>query len=251
MNQSCEATMKKLIFLLTAFLVMCVNGKPAYAAGELINLQFGGGDAATNGGAVNNVEGQYWNYIVSEGTQSLTNMVYADGMTTSTVSVNETMTTSTGMVTNATAYTGKDIGLMTGYFSTSDVQHGTFSFTGLTAGEYKVYVYSQRETGNNSYLNLGLTTAGHSYAINIANNSDLTGLTSGTGLNPAANWASQKVLVGADGTLNMTTGFNNAINGIQIEAVPEPGSVILLGVGGIFVLGALRIRAKEGTAVNA
>jgi hypothetical protein len=49
-------------------------------------------------------------------------------------------------------------------------------------------------------------------------------------------------------------GGQGDVNGIQIEAteaVPEPGNTILLGVGGIFVLGFLKMRRNENTVFNA
>jgi hypothetical protein len=46
------------------------------------------------------------------------------------------------------------------------------------------------------------------------------------------------------------------VNGIQIasmksrEAVPEPGSVMLLGVGGILVFGFMNLKARKESVFN-
>jgi len=160
----------------------------------------------------------------------------------------------TTSATTGTSMASPDTNLMKGFATTDATHTGSFNFTSLAQGYYNVYVYSQNTTGLTSKVNMTATTAGHSYTFTINNlTSTQTALTPTPDVN--GNWIMQTVYVGADKKLSMAVGNNTLINGMQIEstiaAVPEPGSVILLGVGGVFVLGLMKLRSKDESALAA
>ena len=246
-----DAIVKRLFFLLTAFCLMSFTSAGAYAGvGDVINLQLGtSGYDYTGSAAINNGD-QTWN-LIEFSDDTLVNMKDSNGQN-SDISVTTSMDEDAGLAWNDSAFAGPsdydssaDRTLMLGYLSTVS-NTGSINFSGLEAGTYKVYVYSQVGTGVNSNLDLTANDVG----FNLSNNGDLTTLTEGK------NWVSHTVQVGSDGTLNMTIGTYSQINGIQIEAVsdiqavPEPRSIGLFGVGSIFILAIMRLRSKGSYALG-
>jgi hypothetical protein len=234
--------MKKLIFLLSALLVMCFTGIQGYAApGDLINIKLGGSPSYDNGAAINDLGNQYWNSFAATD-QATWAPLFKSNLTLSGASIEYNMTGTKGLDATGTAFPdgGIDTPLMRGYVSTDNFNTGTLDIQGLTAGTYTVYVYSQIDKNQTSSLNM--TANGVNFTL--TNNGSLTSLTQNQ------NWVSKNVVVASNGLLNVSFATNNQINGMQIlEAVPEPGSIVLLGMGGIFVLGLKKLRSKEESAV--
>ena len=233
--------MKKIILSIFATVLLGMNSVAYGAVGDIINIQLGSGAPLyDNGAAINDDSGQTWNRIILEDEQTIANLQYSDG-SFSGVSVNDYMSGTAGLSKTATAFPEgtTDQPLMRGYLFTDEDETGYINLTGLDAGTYKVYVYSQ--VGTDLPGNLDMTANGASYSL--SNNGDSTSLIEGT------NWMVKTVTVAADGKLSMSFAENSQINGLQIEAVPEPGSVVLLGIGGAFVLGLKRLKSKEESAV--
>jgi hypothetical protein len=237
--------MKKIISLLIALILLCSNSGNLYAGiGDVINIQLGGSPPYDNGAAMNDNANQYWNAYSATDITSWATLRYSTGLV-STASLEYNMTGTKGLDASGTAFlpAGIDTPLMRGFVSTDAYNTGTLNIQGLAAGTYKVYLYSQADKNVASTLNVSVNGVGYS----LATDGTLSTLTSGTG----GNWAMQEVVVTSNGQLNMTFAANSTINGIQIASVPEPGSVILLGAGGIFALGLKRVRSKEEAHVNA
>ena len=234
--------MKKLIFLLSALLVMCFTSGTGYAdPGDIINIKFGGSPAYNNGAAINDASGQYWNSFAATDQEEAADLYYSD-FTDSEATIVYNMTGTKGLDPTGTAFPNGNIDkpLMRGFISTDAYNTGTLTISGLSAGTYTVYVYSQVDKNLTSTLDM--TANGTNF--DLTNNGSLTALT----LNQ--NWTSHDVIVGSDGLLNVSFGTNNQINGLQlVEVVPEPGSLALIGVGSLFALGFKRLKSKEESAV--
>ncbi len=250
--------MKKLTVLITALAVTCFSGGRAYAAvGDVINLQLGSSFSFYDlGGAIDSTPGQTWNQIVSSGSNSFGELQLSGGMGSGVSLDYYYMDGSSNTVT--TSFTDlNNQPLMVGFLSNGDLSTGTFQFSGLAAGKYKIYVYSQIDSGTPSTLDVTPITSVSTYSkISFANAGNYTGFTNATNTG-FGNWAVKTVDVGnaigpdygsANLVLNVST--LSSINGIQIQAVPEPGSVVLLGLGGVFMLGIIRLRSKDEAELN-
>lgn len=143
--------------------------------------------------------------------------------------------------------------LMNSYAQAVPGDVGIVEFTGLTPGSYRVYVYSQNE--NNEPNNAVQITA------NTVNFSTVASDGLRNYFESPYNYAAATVIVGNDTKLLMTFSGLSAttqgdVNGIQIasmksiEAVPEPGSVMLLGVGGILVFWFMNLKARKESEFN-
>lgn len=236
--------MKKLIFLLSALLVMCFTSMQGYAdPGDIINIKLGASPSYDNGAAINDASGQYWNSFASTDQEASASLRYSD-ISASGASITYNMTGTKGLDATGTMFPdgGIDTPLMRGFVSTDNTNTGTLTISGLSAGTYKVYVYSQID--KNLTSNLDMKANGVDFTL--TNPGNLTALTSGE------NWISHDVIVSSDGLLNVTFGTNNQINGMQvIEAVPEPGSIVLLGIGGALLFGFRKLNSKEESSVIA
>ncbi len=252
--------MKKITFLIAALIATCFSGNEVSAAtGKIIDIQMGTGSAYTYGAAIDpnpSMATQTWNRFQAPGQRTYTALKYSDN-TLSSVSVTENMPTTGSWATYpATAFTNaRDVKLMEGALSTGVTQTGSYSFSGLTAGTYNMYIYSQGKYNVSSGVHLTATTTGHSYSVNFSNNGDLTQLTQANpGDSYVGNWVMQTIVVGSNGLLNLNVQSNSLINGIQLQQdltpVPEPGTVVLLGVGGVFMLALVKLRTKESSEAN-
>lgn len=248
--------MQKKIFLLTSIIVACFSGGSAYG-GNLINIQLGNLATLYTDGAAINDGNQTWTQFIKNGTRTYTNLKYSDN-TTSAVSVTESMSTTSNWQSTVTSFTNAtDLPLMRGALSTGAAGSGYFYFKGFTAGVYDIYIYSQGKTADPvNNININVVTSAGTKSIQFTNDKNATILQQATSIK-AGNWYKTSVVVNTavagygDGQNNLilTLGSNQLINGIQIaqvsNVVPEPNSIMLLGVGGVFVLGLMRIRAKQ------
>ncbi len=233
---------KKLLCVLVGMCAMVLASTPSYAAvGQLINVKLGASSAYSDGAAFNNVHPQIWNSFASAIQEDATPLVLAGGSGFKG-NITYSMIGTNGLVPSGTSMGSPDTALFTGYLLTDNFHTGAFHITGLDSGTYDLYVYSQRETGQTT--NLNLTVNGVDASLLNKSNSTLTELT----LNE--NYVKRSVTVGSDGQLNFVVGqlgSNSYINGFQLyhsSSTPEPASLVLLGVGGL--LGASRLKKKSG-----
>jgi hypothetical protein len=243
--------MKKLAIQLFIVIVTYFSGEYAQAAvGQIIDIRLGGATSPTTytlGGAISGLTNQTWNNIrTANKVTSAGPLMFSDN-TASTVYGTYFMDGSVGSVT--TAINTTDSGLMKGY-GKAGTANSYCDFTGLSAGTYNVYVYSQAARNTQAVLNLTATTSGgHTYHFDLSSTGSLTKLTEGS------NWMMQSVFVGADGKLNMSLGVNSFINGLQLVQtsavpVPEPGSIALIGVGAVIFAGMSKMRDQKERGIE-
>ncbi|NTW53938.1 MAG: PEP-CTERM sorting domain-containing protein [Chlorobaculum sp.] len=244
--------MKKVSFILSSYIVALFACNTAYALNhaDIISIRMGTLNSSityTGDAAIDNGSAETWNRATASGNKSITNLKLAKDGSPSGVSVSYYMTTSGnfGAAGTSIPLTNIDQPLMRGYMLTDSSHTGNFNFSGLTAGNYTVYVYSQMGKNATSYINMGASTQGHTYStISLTNPGTASTLTYGV------NWIKESVTVGSDGLLNLSFANNNQINGIQIQALPEPNSLILIGVGGVFVFSFMKRKQIVDSTVN-
>ncbi|NTV67109.1 MAG: PEP-CTERM sorting domain-containing protein [Chlorobaculum sp.] len=235
--------MKKVIgALMASAIVLATSGGVAHAAtGQMVDLDVqgstydGSGPVLTNGA-------DYYMYSISSATGETNKpipLVEASGSSTNarlayTADASTAINTALGMSTTmaATPY----VLLFDGYMNSDSV--GSITFSRLDASKnYEMVVYAQREVGQATSLKINGTQV-------ITNASNLSALTQATAANSLnGNYAYISGLTSnSSGVLSFT--YQGQISGLQIKelpaAVPEPASVMLLGVGGL--LGAYRMR---------
>lgn len=233
--------MKKIRYILTAMLAMALPGKAVLAdTGDIINIKFGGSPFYSNGAAINDVTGQYWNSFASTDQDDWAELSYSTGNVT-TASIQYDMTGTKGLDASGTAFPNGNIdkALVRGFVSTDNINKGVIRIQGLETATYDLYVYSQIDKNLTSHLNFtanGVTGA-------LTNNGGLTELIQGH------NWLKSSVAVNSSGLLTIALDVNSQINGVQIvqtsseiSVVPEPGAIALLGTGCLFILRSRKMK---------
>lgn len=242
--------MKKRTMLLMALVAMCFASNEAGAATSLINIQFGRGrsDDIYYGGGVVNTDPTLnltWNQV-NDTYYDPFELLYSDGEKSKVylsvdVSGEVVQVASSSSAINDTDPTKK---LMLGYLSNDDTYFANMYITGLNPGLYNIYVYSQGAIGSQSELSATATVESGTYVIYLQNDGYTDYVNQDT---EGKNWLMAPVLIGSDGNLSVSVNESSisTLNGFQIEAVPEPGSVILVGIGGVIILGRFRINLNK------
>lgn len=117
----------------------------------------------------------------------------------------------------------------------------TLSLSGITYGQYNLYVYFSSDTaGRTGTIALGGTTYDFSTegpAAIAGPNAALSQSTDTSGANPTADYVVFSGLTGASQTVNLAIGNGGGISAFQIVAVPEPGTLALASLGGLALVG--------------
>lgn len=266
--------MKKMLssVVAIAMIALCGTAEASVPDGGLININFGvsGSNMYTGLADVTwaapletapqqNGSGNYtWNNVAENSSSSITNLLFSDA-TSSLVSVSWS-----GKVNNGqqTTMPGPAESLMKGQLlpdtvvpNTKKDKSGFITFTGLTSGSYRLYVYSQPQKNKDELLNLTLNEDGTS-ARTMTPANTLTAFSDGTNGNVTVFDLSTEYPPTSTQTLNftsvVTTGQNSTslggISGVQLYRVsgpaPEPASMTLLVVGALIAL-ACRLFRKS------
>ena len=199
------------------------------AEAQSFNVNFGlSAPLSTSFGAAANQAG-VWNIINNGNAATLQNLA---GTNTS-VQMTVTADNFSGLGGN---HTGDLLSLLDLNFFTNGTSW-VVSVVGLTDGLYDLYYYAP----SNGSIDTGAFTVNGLNAANITgdNTSPLT---------QGLNWQVLNNITVTGGTLTMTAppGFTG-LGGLQLVAVPEPGTAALLGGGLVFVLiHSIRRRPKAG-----
>ncbi len=250
--------MKKILSLLAALSLFGFNS--ASAVVPLINVNYttttGGG---YTGKAVIGYDGDQWNTISLGRGASFSNTTF--NLINSSGSATGVSVTTTGqgsidsggwLPTESWQYSGfhytSYVGLMDGYLfahgSNPSNAYGTITFSGLaSSSSYDVYIYTQGDTATPN-RQLGVTVDGIDYTTTPS-------VASASTFIEGQNYLKINALTDASG--NLAISYNQQameanINGIQIAgSVPEPGTVVLLGIGGIALAAVRKRNANETT----
>jgi|APHig6443718053_1056840.scaffolds.fasta_scaffold01557_13 hypothetical protein len=222
---------------------MGLSGSSLYAAtGDLININFGSG--YESGAAYSEGEELSWNEE-SRPSGNDTSVYSAEGDRLSGVIFSWASDGYT--VLNTSTFTSAPY-LMDSYIYTTNKQ-GSFSFSGLSEGTYTLYIYSQSELSGQA---LSVSIAGTAYSTTLSNASSTTFISGQNYL------VIENLTVSEAGTLTVSYGGTgtDVINGVQLlqtsdaSAVPEPASIVLLGIGGALAAGYMKKRAALPSAVT-
>ena len=211
---------------------------PLVSQANVININITHGDNYT-GTAIAEDEGTVWNEVDIGGRPTsitVSDMSDSDGVTQSGVDV--TLAGVDGASINRYNDTGSfspsPLNLMSGYSYGAEYD---VTISGLEAGSYyKVYAYL---CGNNEGQGGGLAIASanggsgiDSYAYVTATGASFRDIYSGGG--EGVSYLVDTAVVDENGDLSMRV--DTYANGFQIEAIPEPATIGLIGLSGIGLL---------------
>jgi hypothetical protein len=250
-------------YLLTAGSMFAIFSS-AYAdgTGELINIEFIPLRTNTYHGSA--AQGNSGTLIWNEFQGISVNPAIPKTLKNSTGDVTGSIYYSFGSLTKSntdSAFTALENILMGGYLLT--YTSGSVNVSGLDPeSTYKVYVYTQGLSRNASLNNQKIQVAVNGedpFTQTFASDTSLNHFVLGQ------NVVTSLVNTNASGQLNMVftpmSGSNVVIlNALQIEAVdmggfggdpvPEPGTMVLLSVGGLAFMAYVRLKSKDNHSVN-
>ena len=230
--------MKRFIYLLLMLGMMSVwNNQQAKA--ELINIQFVTEPALQeySGAAVIGSPGDTWNLIDGSNVGSEVSLVNSLNEAISGATVNSD---GIGLGDNSPSSNGfgsTGTGLLMNQFLVG-FDHG-ISFSGLTPNTtYDLYVYSQGAMANENSARLNVQVNGGSTSTTVPF------LNSDSQFIEGKNFLKLFATTDATGALSIHySGYDSGvgyINGIQLQSgsspTPEPGTMILMGIGGLTVV---------------
>jgi hypothetical protein len=137
--------------------------------------------------------------------------------------------------------------LLNGYMNNGGSGSVSMTLSSIPYSTYDIIVYLSSDTaGRTGTVNIGSTTydfaamgpaeLGGTPATAGSSDASFIQTTDTTGANPSADYAVFSGLTGSSQIISSTISAYGGIAGFQVVAVPEPGSMALLGLGGLAVL---------------
>ena len=203
-------------------------------ADVVVNVQFGAATTAAEvGAAVVGSATDQWNLVKTMPGSTGVALNNTAGVNSGITLKSSGNTTGTGFYYSATGYgnwSGSSIqNLMSSYFWTSSTTASTFTFSGLSTTQiYEIYVYTQTDVnGERLSVSLNGVTPAQTANSSIANPNNQLILNTNYLV-----FSNKNAMTGGVMTLDVSrfAGANSVLNGIQIVAVPEPGTLLLGGI---------------------